>query len=275
MPAPFLRNAALAALATLTGISATACAGGSPDDARTVQGEAAHAEQAHTEWAYSGAAGPAHWAQLSAGFRTCGTGERQSPIDLGEPEVRAGTTAGEELVFDYRPVTAELVNTGHTIQANVSPGSRIVIGTHPYALTQFHFHVPSEHTLRGAHTSMELHLVHADADGELAVVAVLLASGAGRSAFADVLAEPPDEAGTTRRVPGRVDLRTFLPTDRDRYEYSGSLTTPPCTEGVRWEVLRTPAAIAPDEVGAYRHLFPKSNRPTQARRGRQISVGTD
>lgn len=290
MPSLLARNAAVAALGALTGLGATACTGGSAEDTGSANRTpgvitttpfvghvkpVGHPQEPHAEWTYGGSDGPAHWAGLSAGFRTCRTGERQSPIDLGGPHTAAGAAAVEELLFDYRPVTAELVNTGHTIQANVSAGSRIVIGTHPYALTQFHFHLPSEHTLRGAHTSMELHLVHADADGALAVVAVLLAPGPGRSAFAGVLSGLPDEAGATRRVAGQVDLTTFLPANRDRYEYRGSLTTPPCTEGVRWSVLMTPSAVAVDEVGAYRRLFPKSNRPTQPRRGRQIAVVRD
>lgn len=121
---------------------------------------------------------------------------------------------------------------------------------------------------------MELHFVHADAHGALVVVAVLLKQRTRRSPFARVFNGIPDTTGATRTVPGELDLTEFLPTDRDHYRYTGSLTTPPCTEGVRWAVLMKPSTVASDELSAYRRLFPKSNRPTQPRYGRRITTVT-
>lgn len=279
MPSGVIRNGATVALATLIGVGATACA----DEAtpRPVSAPAptpvrpgADAGEPGPSWTYAGAAGPAAWSTLAAEFRTCGTGARQSPIDLAAPDRKSGETAGQALVVDYRPVRVQLVNIGHTVQANVSGGSRILLGGHAFALRQFHFHRPSEHTVRGAHAAMELHLVHADADGAPAVLAVLLTQRPDRSALSAVLSAVPDRIGTTRDVPTPLDPGSFLPAGRDHFLYDGSLTTPPCTEGVRWAVLTDRSPVAVNEVAAYRALFPKSIRPIQPRRGRPLTLVT-
>lgn len=274
MPSGVIRNVAVVALGILTGLGATACTGGSAGPTAAPGRSVDRVGEPGPSWAYEGARGPALWSTLDPEFRTCGTGTRQSPIDLGRPVQRSGKSAAEAFVVDYRPVRVQLVNTGHTVQANVSPGSRILIGGHAYALRQFHFHLPSEHTVHHAHAPMELHLVHADSGGALAVLAVLLNRRPHRSVLSAVLSDVPDRIGTTRDVPSRVDPSSFLPPARDRYLYTGSLTTPPCTEGVRWTVLAERSPVAANEIAAYRALFPKNNRPTQPRRGRQLTLVT-
>ncbi|MFD5176441.1 carbonic anhydrase [Nocardia sp. NPDC058379] len=225
-------------------------------------------------WDYD-AEGPDHWADLDKHYATCRNGHAQSPIDL--PDAAEAHPADHiEIVYGPTP-TATLTNTGHTIQTSVPAGSgnRIIVDGTPFSLTQYHFHLPSEHTVVGTETAMELHLVHTDAAGRLAVLAVLLHAQPGPAPVSRVLTASPDRVGATRTL-SNIDPRTFLPDDLAQFRYEGSLTTPPCTEGVAWIVLRTPSPVALADVDRYRALFPHSNRPTQPRNGRPVILaGTD
>ncbi|WP_175409110.1 carbonic anhydrase [Streptomyces sp. TRM64462] len=264
-----IRMAATAAVATLTVLTATSCAHGG--DAAAAP---APAQKGTAHWSYEGAGGPADWATLAEDFEACEKGHEQSPVDLRE-ESAAQAPVDKAVTFDYKPVTAEVVNNGHTVQANVSPGSRIILDGTPYDLKQFHFHLPSEHTEEGEHSAMELHFVHADKAGRLAVVGVLMQEKAGASAFADLWKRLPEKEGGKASVTEPIDLTAFLPGDRDQYRYEGSLTTPPCTEGVKWTVLKDPVTVAPAEVAAYKKMFPKTNRPTQPLNERKVTVVED
>lgn len=281
MSSRVIRMAATAGVTALTIFTATSCSSGdggadakvtpaavaSPhSDGKGGQGE--KKEGAH--WGYQGADGPANWATLAEDFEACEAGREQSPIDLDDDKA-VQAPVDKAVTIDYRPVTAELVNNGHTIQANVPAGSRIVIDGTSYELKQFHFHLPSEHTEEGEHTAMELHFVHADKNGKLAVLAVLMDEKSGTSAFADLFKKLPTKEGATAKITKAFDLTAFLPGDRDQYRYEGSLTTPPCTEGVKWTVLKDPVTVAPDEVATYKELFPKSNRPTQPLNDRKLT----
>lgn len=255
-----IRTAVVSAIVALTAATATACtatASASPDGKSQ---EAPH-------WSYEGATGPEHWASLSEDFEGCEKGHGQSPVDLTE-DVAVETDT--PVTVHYRPVTAELVNNGHTVQANVSAGSSIVVDGTTYQLRQFHFHLPSEHTENGEHTAMEMHFVHEDGKGELAVLGVLMKAAKGHSAFTDLWKHLPAEEGGRSHITKPVDLTRFLPGDRDQYRYEGSLTTPPCTEGVKWTVLEDQVRVTPRQVAAYRELFPKSNRPIQPRNDREV-----
>ncbi|NEW37513.1 carbonic anhydrase family protein [Nocardia cyriacigeorgica] len=247
------RRGALAALALL---AVSGCGGSEPSGSRATD----------PHWDYD-AEGPDHWADLDSHYVTCRSGHAQSPIDLpGHSQLHPT----DHIEIDYRPIpSAELVNNGHTIQANVPAGNRILVDGKPFALTQFHFHLPSEHTVDGADATMELHFVHADSNGRPAVLAVLLRAQEGGSPFDAVLATPPDHPGATRSI-GRIDPRRFLPDDLAQFRYQGSLTTPPCTEGVEWIVLSHPVPVAVTEADRFRALFPHSNRPTQPRYGRPV-----
>jgi carbonic anhydrase len=161
------------------------------------------------------------------------------------------------------------------VQANVSPGSRIIIDGTPYELQQFHFHLPSEHTEDGEHTAMEMHFVHADETGDLAVVGVLMEKERGDSAFTDLWDRLPTEEGDEAEINEPIDLAEFLPNDRDQYQYDGSLTTPPCTEGLKWIVLDDPVSVTPSQVAAYREVFHRSNRPTQPLNDRVVTLVED
>lgn len=219
-------------------------------------------------WDYD-ADGPGHWADLDRDYVTCKAGHAQSPIDLpGHPSSPPAGRIG----IEYGAVASvELVNTGHTVQGNLPArnGNRILVDGMPFTLAQFHFHLPSEHTVDGARTAMELHLVHRGASGALAVLGIPMEQAPGRSAFEPVLTVAPASSRGKVRT-GPIDLRAFLPADLAQFRYAGSLTTPPCSEGVLWTVLRTPVAVAPAEVDRYRTLFPHSNRPTQPLNGRTV-----
>ncbi|WP_238815314.1 carbonic anhydrase [Nocardia brasiliensis] len=221
-------------------------------------------------WDYA-AAGPERWAELDRAYLTCRSGHEQSPVDLPS---HTRLAPQEHIDIDYGSVPGlDLLHNGHTVQANVAAGNgnRLVVDGVDYELTQFHFHLPSEHTVDGAGAAMELHLVHRDAAGALAVLGVLLRAAAESSPLDPILAAAPATPGATAAV-GGLDLRALLPADLDQFRYRGSLTTPPCSEGVAWTVLEHPSTVGPASAERYRTLFPHSNRPTQPLYGRAVTL---
>jgi len=230
-----------------------------------VRAPSAVAEEAH--WGYGKEHGPSQWSELKPEFETCGTGKRQSPIDIAAAE-KADLPA---INFKYQASPLHIINNGHTIQVNLSSGSTITIADHSYALAQFHFHTPSEEAIHGKHRALVAHFVHKDADGKLAVVAVLFDVGKSNAVLAPVLANMPREEGPERAVEGTsLDPSKLLPPKRGYYEFEGSLTTPPCSEGVRWLVLKQPVTLSQQQLDALRKLYPSNARPTQPLNGRTV-----
>lgn len=219
-------------------------------------------------WSYEGETGPDQWGALSDEFALCATGSQQSPIDI----LAANSEALPDIQFNYHPSALTIQNNGHTIQVDYAPGSSITVDGTEYSLLQFHFHHPSEHTVEGVVYPMELHLVHADEAGHLAVVGVLLKHGIeDNAAFAPIFEHLPVEAGDPQHVDGvTVNADDLLPTERQFYTYSGSLTTPPCSEGVRWLLLTTPVSISPAQVTQFSGIFEMDARPVQALGEREI-----
>ncbi len=217
-------------------------------------------------WAYEGADGPAHWAALSPDAAACAGGARQSPIDI-----RDGVKVDLDPVqFDYKPSSFSVVDTGHTVQVNVAPGNSIdVMGRH-FELVQFHFHRPSEERIDGKPFDMVVHLVHKDATGRLAVVAVLLERGSAQPIVQSVWNNLPLEKGDELHARGTLDLSALLPADRRYYTYMGSLTTPPCSEDVLWMVMKTPVPVSDQQIGIFARLYPMNARPIQPASGRLI-----
>jgi carbonic anhydrase len=228
---------------------------------------AAAAPAAHaTHWSYGGEGGPARWGQLKPEFATCASGTRQSPIDI-----RGGIRVDlEPIQFDYRPVPFQVVDNGHTVQANLAPGNAIVVGGRRYELLQFHFHRPSEEAINGRQSEMVAHLVHKDPEGRLAVVAVLLDQGKAHPMVQLVWNSLPLEQTETVQSPVPIDMNLMLPDDRRYFTYMGSLTTPPCSEGVRWLVLKQPATLSADQIAVFARLYPMNARPLQQAAGRLI-----
>lgn len=230
---------------------------------------AAAARPAHdhaTHWSYEGEGGPAHWAGIKPEFAKCSSGARQSPIDI-----RDGIKVQLDAVpFDYKPSAFRVIDNGHTVQVNVAPGNAIEVMGRRYELQQFHFHRPSEERIDGRQFDMVVHLVHKDVEGRLAVVAVLLERGSAQPVVQKVWNNLPLEKG--EEVPARdtLDLAALLPAERGYFTYMGSLTTPPCSEGVLWMVMKQPVAISPEQIGIFARLYPMNARPVQSASGRLI-----
>lgn len=234
--------------------------------AMAMAGSTAHA--AH--WGYQGEVGPAHWDELSPEFERCGDGRNQSPINL-EGMV---DSLLDPIAFNYSTRARALVNNGHTVQANVASGSAISVDGRTYELKQFHFHAPSENHIRGDSFPMEAHFVHADDAGNLAVVAVMFEEGQANEAMARLWQKMPREEGEKAELDGdaAVDPAALLPADWSYYRFNGSLTTPPCSEGVLWLVMKTPVTVSPEQVAAFRRAMGghDNNRPIQPRNARAV-----
>ena len=211
-------------------------------------------------WEYEGAEGPEFWGNLSPDFALCATGTAPSPIDVAE----TATENPADISFNYQPTALNIFNNGHTIQVNYDPGSTITVGGKTYTLKQFHFHLPSEHTLASQPAAMEMHFVHQSDDNQLAVVGVMLESGSENSAYAPVFNNLPAQEGDPEAVSGvTINAGELLPQDRTYYRYNGSLTTPPCTEGVQPLVMTRPVQLSEAQIAAFKAIFPQNARPVQ------------
>ena len=217
-------------------------------------------------WSYEGAEGPEAWAHLDPAWTTCATGQRQSPIDIRD-SIRVDL---ESIRFDYRPSTWNIVDNGHTVQVNVGPGNSLRVGGRDYQLIQFHFHRPSEERVAGRTYDMVAHLVHRSTEGKLAVVAVLIEPGELNAFFRTLWAYLPLERHDPVVPEVTLDLNDLLPATREYWTYMGSLTTPPCTEGVLWLVIKQPLKIAPEQLAIFARLYPMNARPIQTGHGRLI-----
>ena len=210
-------------------------------------------------WTYAGKQGPAHWSTLDPSFKAC-SGKSQSPIDL----VRFSDVALPPIDFDYRPGGRDFINNGHTVQVDYDPGSRITIDGDVFTLKQFHFHAPSENHVNGQSFPIEAHFVHADANGKLAVVAVMFEQGASNPALDALWSRLPAKAEERHDLSPEFAAAALLPAQRDYYRYDGSLTTPPCSEGVRWLVLKHAVTASAAQIGRLtKVLGHPNNRPVQ------------
>lgn len=222
------------------------------------------ADAAH--WTYSGEGGPENWAKLSPEFSAC-TGKNQSPINLTgfiEAELKP-------IKISYQAGGNEISNNGHTVQVNYATGSGISVDGIQFDLKQLHFHAPSENHINGKSYPMEAHLVHADKDGNLAVVALMFNEGTENKALAKIWPFIPKNAGEKIALPSPFDAAKLLPPNKNYYRFNGSLTTPPCSEGVRWLVMKTPVSASQEQVKAFSHVMHHpNNRPVQPVNARPV-----
>ncbi len=219
-------------------------------------------------WGYTGNTGPAHWGDLSKDYHACKAGKSQSPVDISK------TSKGKvpALTMHYKPTGLNVKNNGHTLQVDYQPGSTLLVGKDKYKLLQFHFHTPSEHKRYGRHRPMEAHFVHANDKGQLAVVGVFMRLGKKPNPlFAKILKNAPAKTGHNSVKGVMVSGKGLLPRNtRNYYHYSGSLTTPPCSEGVRWFMMKNSVRVTAGQVAAFKKFFPMNSRPVQPLNNRKV-----
>jgi carbonic anhydrase len=222
-----------------------------------------------TPWSYEGARGAEHWGDLDPDYAACRDGKEQSPIDIQSAE-KADLPA---IRFEYKSGPLNIINNGYTaVRVDyVHSGDFLIAGDKRYELRQFHFHRPSEEYIRGKPYDMVLHLMHADGDGHVAGVAVLLKTGNANATIQELWKFMPRTAGKLEEIPGvEVNPAGLLPHDTGYYTYQGSQTAPPCTEGMTWFVLKTPMEISMEQINAFAKLYPHDVRPVQPLNGRVV-----
>jgi carbonic anhydrase len=243
-------------------------AGAGPVKAALRSQQAGHAGHPATAWSYAGLHGPEHWGKLDPKYAQCAAGKYQSPIDIGN----GAKLELEPIAFDYQPVPLRIIDNGHTVRLDADEGSSITVGGIRYALKQMHFHKPAEEVVEGRTYALSAHLVHEAADRRLAVVAVLFEQGEQPNPLLRALwPHLPLEQGRETALPDlHIDWNALLPAERGYYAYMGSLTTPPCSEGVLWLVMKTPVPVTKAQVEVFGRLYPMNARPLQASNGRLI-----
>jgi carbonic anhydrase len=222
-------------------------------------------------WSYKGDTGPEHWGELDPAYSACANGNEQSPINIEFSQVKKAKNL-EGVQIQYEPTPFLLENNGYTIQANaMTESNSILVEGNEYKLTQLHFHTPSEHQFNGQNADMELHLVHKNPNGKIAVLGVMIQKGEENeqlSSIWNVLPKEETDKPITLKEP--INLQALLPQDQTSFHYNGSLTTPPCTEGVKWVVFKQPIEMSNQQIQVFQEIFPDNHRPVQPLKGREI-----
>jgi len=231
----------------------------------------AGAQTTGAAWSYRGKTGPLNWGRLDPAYKACSEGHEQSPVDIRGAHLNKNLSPIE---FHYLGGPVTLENTGNTVRVYVHPGSYIVYDGVRYDLKQFHFHHPSEEAVKGKLTDMVVHLVHESADGKTAVVAVRFSMDRGdaNALLASLWPHLPQQAGQKEKIDDMIDPAGFLPADRGYWTYIGSLTAPPCTEGVRWLIFEDVLSVSRSQLRAFTAIFPMNTRPLQDLHGRRIEA---
>ena len=219
------------------------------------------------QWGYSGKIAPEHWGSLDSAYTLCAAGVNQSPVDLTdciESEL-------EPVSLNYTGLVTEIVHTGHTVQAKYTAGSTVTVNGKTFSLKQLHFHTPGENLIRGKQFPLEAQFVHADPDGNLAVIAVMYSLGKENAELKKIWRQMPDEAGKGAGMSSQVRADDLMPENKEYYRFNGSLTTPPCTEGVLWLVMKNPVPVSEAQVKQLAEaLGHPNNRPVQPINARPI-----
>lgn len=220
-----------------------------------------------THWGYVGKQGPEHWGALDPSYTLCAIGKNQAPIDLqGFFEAELSL-----LEITYGGKASEVVNAGHTVDVHYKAGSAITVDGITFDLKQFHFHAPSEHHIGGQSFPMEVHFVHADTGGNYAVVGAMFQEGEANDTIEKLWSRLPQRAGVKHTLTETISPLGILPPDREYYRYNGSLTTPPCTEGVRWIVMKNPVTVSKQQIETFQRVFSHpNNRPLQPHNSRFV-----
>lgn len=238
---------------------------GHEDKKNADHGKSSAAAHQGPHWGYTGKVGPDHWGSLDKEYKSCASGKEQSPVDITNTK---GKDIGN-VRFHYGPSKLNIVNNGHTIQVNYDKGSSIRIDGEKYDLAQFHFHTPSEHTIEGASYPMEMHLVHKNKKEELAVVGLMMVIGKYNNLLEALWDNLPSAEGK-ESLDEKIDMSAILPSGERTFRYQGSLTTPPCSEGVKWNLLLSPISISQGQFTAFHDIFSNNSRTIQPIRKRVI-----
>lgn len=240
-----------------------ACGGDSEKNESAAEPELAH-------WSYEGSDGPGEWASLDSEYGLCETGREQSPVDI----TGAAGGAFPPAKLSYSPESLTLINNGHAIEAELEdPESSVTIGGKEYGLAQFHVHSPAEEKIEGRSFAASIHLVHLTDKGEAAVIGLLAEPGPENPVIAKLIDQMPLEDEKTAEIEGDVDLTDLVPSGAEAFRYKGSLTTPPCTEGITWTVFRKPITMSQEQLEAFTDAHPGNARPVQPLNGREILSG--
>ncbi|MRI58789.1 MAG: carbonic anhydrase [Epsilonproteobacteria bacterium] len=229
-----------------------------------VTGEGHHAD--HPHWGYKGKEGPAHWGDIAPEFRLCKEGVNQSPIDMNrfiEAEL-------PKLKVYYAGNARSVVNNGHTIKVETMGKDEVVVDGIPFNLKQFHFHTPSENKLKGEHFPMEAHFVHQSDGGDYLVIALMFVEGKHNKALQKMLNDLSPKVGEKHQLKEMFNPGELFPKKLDYYRFAGSFTTPPCTEGVRWIVIKQPVEASKEQIGLMHEIMGDNNRPVQPLKARCI-----
>lgn len=218
-------------------------------------------------WSYEGTTGPGQWGSLDSSFAVCDTGIQQSPIDLAG----AASGSGSELAIQWQPTDAQVIDNGHTIQVDIDEGGSINLEGRSFRLVQFHFHLPSEHTVDGNASPLEVHFVHQAEEGDLAVIGVFSSAGEADPAIQSIQDAIPDSSEAPVTL-AEFDPRALLPEERSYFRYVGSLTTPPCSEVVSWVVMTESISASREQIDTFAALYAMNARPVQALNQRSIQV---
>lgn len=234
------------------------------------------AEEVH--WGYEGESGPEHWAKLGSGFAICGEGKQQSPIDLTDASIVAGAELERQLgssvlTAGQRAKVMDLIDNGHTIQVTNDVPATLDLDGERFRLVQYHFHAPSEHTIDGQHAPLEVHFVHKSKAGNLAVFGVLAEEGAHDPIWDPVFSALPSKPGDKRHIEGlELEIEELQLLPQRYFRYNGSLTTPPCSEGVRWVVMAERRQLSPEQLEAITSRLHDNNRPVQPLGERELTL---
>lgn len=231
--------------------------------AKDMEGHGVHGA---APWGYQGQIGPTHWGDLDENYALCGSGREQSPISIPSDSA----TGSGDLQFAYKETGIHVLNNGHTIQVNYDPGSKLGIGGKNYELSQFHFHAPSEHSIDGVLAALEMHLVHVDVDGNMAVVGVLFDIAEDDNAFLDRFWTLVPKVGHELSTNKKFNIAVAFNSDAPKYMYKGSLTTPPCSENVNWYVVKERQALSKEQLARFVSVIGMNNRPVQPLLDREI-----
>ena len=223
---------------------------------------------ASSHWSYEGHTGPTYWGDLDKKFQMCKLGKNQSPIDINKKNLIKSCLT--PLKLEYNSKAAYIINNGHTIKVNINHGSFLYIDGKKFELKQFHFHTPSENTINGKHFPMEAHLVHLNKNGEIAVIAIMFKIGKENKALKKFQNKISNTLNIKHKINSYLNPIELIPTTKDYYRFNGSLTTPPCSEGVRWFVFKEAVEISQQQLNQFSNIMGKNNRPTQPINARKV-----